>query len=75
VLLEDTLPILGSHIIMQLFTPLVAVLVVTVLMTEVVEEEAVVGQVDLLVAVVQDVIKAMVAVVEEEETPTTDLIK
>ena len=52
-----------------------AVLVVTVLMTEVVEEEAVVGQVDLLVAVVQDVIKAMVAVVEEEETPTTDLIK
>ena len=48
---------------------------ITGFLAAVVGMAAVVGQVDLLVAVVQDVIKAMVVAVVEEETPTTDLIK
>ena len=71
----ETLPILGIHTIMQLFTPLVVALAVTVPPTVAEVEVEVADQVDLSLVVLLDLIK--IEVVEEvaEETPTTDLIK
>ena len=69
----DSVPIPGIHTIMQLFSPLVVALVVIVLPTVAAVALAVVDQVDLLVAVVLDLINGMVVEAEEEETPTIDL--
>ena len=71
---EDSLLILGSHTMEELFRPLVVALVVTAppMVEEVVA--VVVDQVDLLVADTPDLINGMVVVEEEEETPTIDLI-
>ena len=70
----ETLPIPGSHTIMQLFSPLVVALEVTVPPTVAEVEEEVADQVDLSLVVLLDLIKIEVVEAEEEETPTIDLI-
>ena len=71
----ETLPIPGSHTIMQLFSPLVVALEVTVPPTVAEVEEEVADQVDLSLVVLLDLIKIEVVEEAAEETPTIDLIK
>jgi hypothetical protein len=70
---EDLMPTVGIHIMEEQLIPIVVALVVTVLATEAAVAAVVVGQVDLLVAVVLDLINDMAVAAAEEETPTTDL--
>ena len=70
---EDLMLTPGIRIMEEPLTPIVVALVVTVLVTVAAAVAAVADQVDLLAAVVLDLINGMVAEAAEEETLTTDL--
>ena len=70
----ELVQIIGFHIMEELLTPIVVALVATVLVMAAEAVAVAVGQVDLLVVVLLDLITPMVAVAVAEETPIIEVI-